>query len=110
MKRLSTIVIYILAILSAELLVEHAKHLIHIKTGTSSAYINTLIGMAVIVTIFYPLVLLAEWLLEIIAEKIVHQSKHTIGSEILGLLVSFIVGFGILFLIYLKMWYGKTLW
>lgn len=110
MKKLSTIIIFILALLSAELLVEYAKHLIHIKTGTSSPYTNTLIGMAIIVLIFYPLVMLAKWLLEKITEKIIHKGKHALGSELLGLLVCFVIGFSILFMIYLKIWYGKTLW
>ena len=110
MKKLTAILIFILALLSAELLVEFAKHLIHIKTGSSNPNFNTLVGMAIIVLIFYPLTLIADWLLEKIAEKLVHHSKQFIGSEILGLLIGFIVGFGILFMIYLKVWYGKTLW
>jgi ABC-type Mn2+/Zn2+ transport system permease subunit len=102
--------IFILTILAAELAIEYVHHFLKIKTGIHNKYLLTVIGMGVIVVVFYPVFALVHHLTEKLTGHFIKKTKTITGNEFLGLLFAFIMGFGILFLVYLKKWYGLTVW
>lgn len=109
-RHLTKALVFILTILMAELAIEFLKHHLKFATGIRDPYRNTLIGMGIIVGVFYPVFKLTEFVVEILTEHFVEQAKERSGNSILGLLIAFTIGFGLLFVLYLKEWYGKTLW
>lgn len=102
--------IFILTILAAELSVEYVKHFLTFKTGIENKYLLTLIGMGIIVAIFYPVFTFVHYLTEQFTEHFIKKTKSLTGNTLSGLLLAFLIGFGILFLVYLKKWYGITIW
>ena len=71
----------------------------HYKPGTF-----TLIGMAIIIVIFYPLFLKLEQWVKYLSVKMIKSGKSLAGKY-LGLFLSFLVGTMVLFYFYAKMWY-----
>ncbi len=64
----------------------------------------TLIGMGIIVVIFYPLFMkLEDWVTKISVKAI--KSGNSMAGRSLGLFLTFIVGMVILLYFYAKMWY-----
>ena len=64
----------------------------------------TLIGMCIIIAVFYPLFLKLEGWVKKVSVKVV-RSGSSIAGKYLGLLISFIVCMMVLFYFYAKMWY-----
>jgi ABC-type Mn2+/Zn2+ transport system permease subunit len=109
-RKITNALIFILTILAAELAIEFVQHFLKIRTGVSNKYLLTLVGMGVIVAVFYPVFAFVHFLTEYFTTHFVKKTKQMTGNTFLGLLIAFFVGFGILFLIYLKNWYGITVW
>jgi len=109
-RKITNALIFILTILAAELAVEYVKHFLKFKTGFHDKYVLTLIGMAVIVAIYYPVFGVVYYLTENLTKKFVSASQRKAGNELAGIVIAFLIGGGILFLIYLQQWYGITLW
>ncbi|HSZ71201.1 MAG TPA: hypothetical protein VK750_00905 [Cytophagaceae bacterium] len=109
-RKITNALIFILTILAAELIVEYVKHFLKFKTGFHDKYILTLIGMAIIVAVYYPVFGFVHYLTEHLTKGFVHASKQKAGNELLGIIIAFIIGGGILFLIYLHQWYKITIW
>lgn len=109
-RKITKALIFILTILAAQLATEYVGHFLKIKTGMHNKYILTLIGMAVIVAIFYPVFTFVHYLTEQSAHHFIKKTKGITGNNLMGLLLAFSIGFGILFLIYLKKWYNITIW
>jgi hypothetical protein len=109
-RKITNALIFILTILAAELAVEYVKHFLKFKTGFHDKYLLTLIGMAVIVAIYYPVFGLVHHFTENMTKRFVSASQKKAGNELLGITIAFLLGGGILFLIYLYQWYGITLW
>jgi len=64
----------------------------------------TLIGMGIIVLVFYPLFIkLEDWVTKISIKAI--KSGNSMAGRSLGLLLTFVVGMAILMYFYAKMWY-----
>ena len=71
-------------------------------------YTFTLIAMGIITVVFYPLfALLHEWV-NVLSRRIV-RSGSSVAGKFLGMLLVFLLCFGVLFYFYLKMWYGIEL-
>ncbi|MDF2457164.1 MAG: hypothetical protein K0R51_3157 [Cytophagaceae bacterium] len=109
-RKITNVLIVILTILAAELAVEYVKHFLKFKTGYHDKYLLTLIGMAVIVAIYYPVFGLVHHFTEHLTKKFVSASQKRAGGEVMGIVLAFLTGGGLLFLIYLYQWYGITLW
>lgn len=109
-RKITNALVFILTILAAGLAVEYVKHFIKFKTGFHDKYMLTLVGMAVIVAIYYPVFKLVHYLTENLTKKFVRTSQRHAGNELLGIMLAFLIGGGILFLIYLHQWYGITPW
>lgn len=109
-RKITNALIFILTILAAELAVEYVKHFLKFKTGYHDKYILTLIGMTIIVAIYYPVFGFVHFISENLTKRFVTASQKKVGSEILGIILAFLIGGGLLFLIYLYQWYGLTIW
>jgi hypothetical protein len=65
----------------------------------------TLLGMAVIVLIFYPLFMkLEEWLKKVSVKMV--KSGNSLAGRYLGLFFTFLLGLLVLVYFYAKMWYN----
>jgi uncharacterized membrane protein required for colicin V production len=64
----------------------------------------TIIAMAIIVVIFYPLFMKMEELLKKISAKMV-KSGNSLAGKYFGLAISFLTGLSVLCYFYAKMWY-----
>jgi hypothetical protein len=65
----------------------------------------TLVSMAIITIVFYPLFVKLESWLNTISKRFV-KAGHSFAGKYIGLLLSFILGLFILLFFYAKMWYG----
>jgi hypothetical protein len=93
---------FALSLWLAEILVELLKEQIHIKTGYSSPYVNTLVGMLVIVAVFYPTIVFAEWLVENTLKK----SSDNLRQQVIWLVVMYALAFLAVFVYFGHKWYG----
>jgi phosphotransferase system glucose/maltose/N-acetylglucosamine-specific IIC component len=64
--------------------------------------------MGIITAVFYPLFAKIHGWINTLSKKIIKSGKSVAG-KFLGMLLAFLVCFGILFYLYLRMWYGISL-
>jgi hypothetical protein len=64
----------------------------------------TLVAMAIIIVVFYPLFMKMEDWLKILSVKLI-KSGNSLAGKYLGLILGFMGGMLLLFYFYLKMWY-----
>jgi hypothetical protein len=69
----------------------------------------TLIGMLLTVCVLYPAFMWIDDLTEKITKRYFKVGKNAAGKTI-GVIVTFLVALGILFLFYLHLWFGLYLW
>jgi hypothetical protein len=96
-------------ILLADIIKELILHKMGWKKDFSHPYKSTLVGMAVTVAIYYPVFTLLESLIEKFVEFYLSKTKKSAGGGFVGLLVAVLLGIGILFALYLKLWFKKSL-
>jgi hypothetical protein len=93
-----------LTILAVELFVTWITGYLVSFRSRFDPYTFTLISMGII-TAFYPLfAMIHEWTGKL-SRKIIKSGK-SVGGKFIGMLLAFLVCFGILFYLYLRMWYG----
>jgi len=98
-------VVTTLTILTANLLTAAVSDYMTSYRNHVKPVIFTLIGMAIIVVVFYPLFLKLEDWLKIISKKVI-KSGNSLAGKYLGLSLTFLGGFTILFYFYARMWYN----
>jgi hypothetical protein len=97
-----------ITILTVELLVTWITGYLVSFRSRFDPYTFTLIAMGIITVVFYPMFAkMHEWI-NVLSKKII-RSGRSVGGKFFGLLMAFLVCFGILFWLYLKMWYGKDI-
>ena len=97
-------VVMTLTILTANLLTNAISNYMVSYKNHYKPLIFTLIGMSIIVVVFYPLFLkLESWVKDISVKAI--KSGNSLGGKYLGLLFTFLVGLLVLLYFYAKMWY-----
>ena len=102
-------VVMSITILTANLLTTSlSSYLVTFKNHVSPITF-TLIGMAVIVLIFYPLFAKLEEWIKGISMKIIKKGKSLAGKY-LGLALAFFASIAVLSYFYSKMWYHIDLW
>ncbi len=97
-----------LTILTANLLTEAISAYLITYRHHMKPVIFTLIGMGVIVVIFYPLFIKMEEWVKKISTKFIKTGKSVAGKY-LGLLLAFLVAMMVLLYFYVKMWYKTDL-
>ena len=97
-------VVTILTILTANLLTNAISDYMVSYKNHYKPLTFTLIGMAIIVVVFYPLFVKMERWVKGISVKVV-KSGNSLAGKFLGLSLTFLGGLLILFYFYAKMWY-----
>ncbi|MFI5221107.1 MAG: hypothetical protein ACHQK8_02190 [Bacteroidia bacterium] len=69
----------------------------------------TLIGMSIMTVILVPVYQYVKSFCEMITGKIFSAGRNA-GGKFFGLLWAFAVAFGVLFVIYLRIWFGVNIW
>lgn len=93
-----------LTILTANLLTNAISNYMVSYKNHYKPFVFTLIGMAIIVVIFYPLFIKLEGWVKSVSVKAIKSGK-SVGGKYLGLLFTFLTGLLVLFYFYAKMWY-----
>lgn len=93
-----------LTILTANLLTNAISNYMVSYKNHYKPFVFTLIGMAIIVVIFYPLFIKLESWVKRVSVKAIKSGK-SVGGKYLGLLFTFLTGLLVLFYFYAKMWY-----
>jgi len=93
-----------LTILTANLLTNAISNFLVSYKNNFKPLSFTLIGMGIIVIIFYPLFLKLEVWVSNVSVKAV-KSGNSLAGKYLGLLLTFVTGMIILLYFYAKMWY-----
>lgn len=97
-----------LTILTANLLTTAISNYMISYKNTFKPLIFTLIGMAILVIVFYPLFTkLEDWVTDL-SKKVIRSGKSVAGKY-LGLLLAFIAAMLVLIYFYAKMWYNIDL-
>jgi hypothetical protein len=97
-------VVTTLTILTANLLTNTISDYMVSYKNQYKPLVFTLIGMAIIVVVFYPLFMKMERWVKGISVKVI-QSGNSLAGRYLGLSLTFLGGLLILFYFYAKMWY-----
>jgi hypothetical protein len=101
-RKLTTLVILCLTILSADLLSEVIVHEVSHFFKHKNPYRMTAISMAAKVLVFYPAFQFMEEIVKKMAGTYVGKAKGAAGGGFTGLLVAFVFGLGLLYGLYLK--------
>lgn len=97
-----------LTILTVELLVTWITGYLASFRSRFDPYTFTLVSMGIITIVFYPLFAKMHGWINTFSKRII-RSGGSVGGKFIGMLLAFLVCFGILFYLYLKMWYGISL-
>ncbi len=110
MKRTFTkFVIFSVAILSAELLVQYLTTLIPNVESPGSPYYSALLRMGLIITIFYPCFLIFEGVMESVARSYVKNTKKLTTGWWRGMIIGFTLAILLLLWGYAFVWYQRNL-
>jgi uncharacterized membrane protein required for colicin V production len=97
-------VVMTLTILTANLITNAISNYMVSYKNHYKPVMFTLIGMAIIVVVFYPLfVKLEEWVKKISVKVI--RSGNSVAGKYIGLFFSFLAGLLVLIYFYARMWY-----
>ncbi len=96
-------------ILLADVIKEIILHKIGWKKDFAHPYKSTLVGMLVTVAIYYPVFSILDSIIEKFIELFISNTKKSTGGGLMGLTIAVAVGTGVLFLVYLKMWFKKSI-
>jgi hypothetical protein len=108
-KKLFNIMVMMISVLTLNLLTGWITNLIvHYDTGINP-YKFTAIAMLALVFILVPAYSYMSSKVELLVARVLVSGSNSFGRTI-GLLLSFALIFGILFVIYLRQWFGIDLW
>lgn len=103
-KFLFRFVVATITILTANLLTNAISAYLVSYKNHFRPVVFTLLGMGIIIVIFYPLFMKLEDWLKYLSVKLV-KSGNSAAGKYMGLLLTFLVALLILFYFYAKMWY-----
>lgn len=104
-KYLIKFVVFTITILTANLLSDYAGNFLTSFKSHYKPLVFTIIGMATITIIFYPLFEYLDKWINKLTKKAISKSKSFTGQYV-GLLLFFLVSMIVLIYFYVKMWYG----
>ena len=95
-----------ISVLSAELLSEYfMDYILSLKKNTNP-YVDTLIGMGVVVFIFFPLLTFFEKYLRLITADYLKHTKKSVKTGLLGYILAVGIALAILYHFYLLYWHN----
>ena len=104
MRRIVKFMVLVISILAINLITTHIDNLLISYRKTYSPLIFTLIGMGIIIIIFYPLFLYLDKWVGGFSRKFFQKGKQLFGAK-LGVFIAFIIAVGALFFFYVQLWY-----
>ena len=104
-KYLVKIVVFTISILTANLIGDYVSDFLTSFKNHYKPLTFTLIAMAIIVIIFYPLFEFLDKWINTLSKKVVRKGKSFAG-QYLGLFFVFFISMSILTFFYVKQWYG----
>lgn len=108
-KKLFNLMVLMISVLTLNLLTGYiTNYIIHYRIDINP-YKFTAIAMLALVFILVPAFSFLSSKVELLAARLLVRGSNSFGKNI-GLLFSFAVIFGILFVIYLDQWFGINLW
>jgi len=108
-KKLFNIMVMMISVLTLNLLTGWiTNYIVHYNIGISP-YKFTAIAMLALVFILVPAYNYLTTQVEVLVARVLVSGSNSFGKN-LGLLLSFALIFGILFVIYLEQWFGIRLW
>lgn len=108
-KKFVNLLVFIVSILTVNLITDRiTNYLLEHKNLTHPAK-ATLIGMFLTVAVLYPAFVWIDDLGEKITKNFFKAGKNAAG-KIIGVLITFCIAIGILFLFYLHLWFGLYPW
>lgn len=107
-RKFTRYAVFIIAILSAELLVEYLMTFLPDFESARQPYLSTLTGMAVTVFIFYPAYTIMEKFTRRATDKYVKTSRKMSRSRFKGIFLGFLLALFLLFMGYANLWYNKN--
>lgn len=105
-RKLSKLFITTLTILIVSLVASFLKAEIDKYYKGKELYKNVLLGMAVMVIVYYPMTTLLNKYFQGVSKKLVTGSKKISKSSTLGMIIGFSIVIFVLFLGYAKLWYN----
>ncbi len=107
-RKLVNFFVFVISILIVNLITDKVTTLLLSYRFAGNSTKATLIGMAVMVFVLYPAYNWLDDLSSKMAKRVFKAGKHA-GGKFLGVTVAFLVCLFILFLFYLHLWFGKTI-
>ncbi len=105
-RKFNKYLILILTVLIADLVSEFIMHKLSYSKDAHHPYYSTMIGMLVTVAVFAPLLAIMDAIVGNLADAYVKKTKKAAGGSVQGFVIATIVGLGILYCLYLKVWFG----
>lgn len=93
-----------ITILVAELLSDYFIKLMLTFKRDYDPYLYTLVGMIILVVIYYPLMVWADKSISKFSERFLRVGKHVAGRKF-GIFIMFFVALAVLFYFFIKDWY-----
>jgi len=105
-KKLSKFLVTALSILVVSLVAGYLKSLIDVYVKDKNVYKSVLLGMAVMVVVYYPMTMVLNKYFEKLSRRYISNSKKMAKSNTLGMLIGFVIAIFALFICYAKVWYN----
>jgi hypothetical protein len=100
---------FIISILTVNLITDRiTTYLLRYKNIVHPAK-ATLLGMLLTVIVLYPAFMWIDDLCEKFTKRYFKAGKNAAG-KVIGVLITFVVAMGILFILYLRLWFGMNVW
>ncbi len=109
-RRLTKIIILVFTILFADVVKELALHFMHIEKNSTSPFRTVAIGMIIILVVFYPIFSIMDVVMEKMVSGYVRGTKKVAGGSLKGLIIAFVIGFAIIYCVYLYAWFDIVIW
>jgi hypothetical protein len=108
-NKLTKFFVFSLTILTVTLVAGFLKVEIDKYYKGKELYKNVLLGMLMVVLVYYPMTLFLNKFFSQVSKKMVTGSKKISKSNTLGMIIGFSIAIFVLFLGYAKLWYNYNL-
>ena len=113
-KSITKFFVFVLTLFIAEIVSTFAKNYLNIHTGYRDPYKLTAIKMGILIVIYYPVFTFISHVAEIISTHFVKKTKSATIGGMPGLIIAFLIGLFICYVIFLNQWHHinllKVIW
>lgn len=105
-RKIGKLFVTALTILTVSYFAIYLRSQIDVYFKNGKTYQSVLIGMLLMVAIYYPMTTFLNKYFESVSKKLISKSKHLSKSSTLGMFIGFSIAIFVLFIFYAKLWYG----